>query len=159
MLHQAYYWRQRLTRIFQSGGCIWVPTTDNGVTNPGLMQSHGGVTFNPKNDRASIFRMVKDGTQGTPYGGGLTQAINEGGNIYTAARIYNSGAVASSGDLGDGNGATPCYVSDIANRLTGWVDADSQCGGLFPVPILNLTVPDIPERRRESQLMAEVEQS
>ena len=91
------------------------------------MQSHGGVAFNPRDERGSIFRMVKDGTQGTKYGPGLTQAINESGDVYSAARIYNSGSVAKDGDLSNGNGATACYVSDIANRLTGWVDADSKC--------------------------------
>jgi hypothetical protein len=114
--------------------------------NPGLMQSHGGVLFNPKDERNSIFRMVKDGTQGTPHGDGLLRA-STAGNIYTAARIYNSGSVAPNGDLSNGNGATPCYVSDIANRLTGWVNADTRCGGYFPVPILNLTV-GMPYRRR-----------
>ena len=85
---------------------------------------------------------------GTVQGDGLTQVFNEAGDVYTAARIYNSGSVAPNGDLSDGNGATPCYVSDIANRLTGWVNADSKCGGLFPVPILNLTVGDAMYRRR-----------
>lgn len=112
------------------------------------MQSHDGATFNPKDERNSIFRMVKDGTQGTVHGDGLTQGINKAGDIYTAARIYNSGAVSPNGDLSNGNGATPCYVSDIANRLTGWVNADSLCGGYFPVPILNLTEGDAQYRRR-----------
>jgi hypothetical protein len=111
------------------------------------MQSHDGSTFNPKDERNSIFRMVKDGTQGTAHGDGLTQGINQAGDIYTAARIYNSGSVSPNGDLSNGNGATPCYVSDIANRLTGWVNADSRCGGFFPVPILNLTEVDTQNRR------------
>ena len=140
--------RQRLKLIIQSGGCVWVPTTDNGVTNPGLMQSHAGASFNPKDERDSIFRMVKDGTLGTAYGDGLTQMINQAGEIYTAARMYNSGSVALNGDLSNGNGATPCYVSDIANRLTGWVDADSKCGVYFPVPILNLTAEGDAKHRR-----------
>jgi hypothetical protein len=46
--------------------------------------------------------------------------------FYIAARLYNSGSVASSGDLGGGI-ATHCYSSDIANRLTGWVSADHKC--------------------------------
>lgn len=113
----------------ESGGCLRVPTTSNGVENPGLMQSHGGASFNPKKARESIFRMVQDGTQGTDSGDGLTQAINDSGDVYSASRIYNSGSIADSGNLSDGNGATPCYVSDIANRLTGWVSADSTCPG------------------------------
>ena len=123
------------------------------------MQSHDGSTFNPKDERNSIFRMVKDGTQGTPHGDGLTQGINQAGNIYTAARIYNSGSVAPNGDLSNGNGATPCYVSDIANRLTGWVNADTRCGGYFPVPILNLTVGDAIYRRRAIRHITELQHS
>jgi len=91
------------------------------------MQSHDGAGFNPKDEHNSILHMVQDGTQGTGSGGGLTQAINEAGDLYSAARIYNSGAIASDGDLSNGNGATPCYVSDIANRPTGWVYAESPC--------------------------------
>jgi hypothetical protein len=37
--------------------------------------------------------------------------------FYKAAIIYNTGAIAQSGNLEDG-GATHCYASDIANRLT-----------------------------------------
>lgn len=43
-----------------------------------------------------------------------------------AARIYNSGSIAPSGNLEDGI-ATHCYSSDIANRLTGWVNAATKC--------------------------------
>lgn len=38
--------------------------------------------------------------------------------IYQALRIYNSGSL-NPNDLSDGRGATPSYVSDIANRLQG----------------------------------------
>lgn len=38
--------------------------------------------------------------------------------IYKALRSYNSGSC-NSDDLSDGRGATPHYVSDIANRLLG----------------------------------------
>lgn len=44
-----------------------------------------------------------------------------GESIYPALREYNSGSV-NNGDLSDGRGATASYVSDIANRLTGWVN-------------------------------------
>lgn len=46
--------------------------------------------------------------------------------VYRAARIYNSGRVDPSGDLGKGI-ATHCYASDVANRLTGRVHAKSTC--------------------------------
>ena len=38
--------------------------------------------------------------------------------IYRALRLYNSGSINES-NLSDGQGATPNYVSDIANRLQG----------------------------------------
>jgi hypothetical protein len=38
--------------------------------------------------------------------------------IYRALRLYNSGSI-NENDLSDGVGATPSYVSDIANRLQG----------------------------------------
>ncbi|KAK8061812.1 hypothetical protein PG994_008178 [Apiospora phragmitis] len=42
-------------------------------------------------------------------------------SIYPALREYNSGSV-NQNDLSDGLGATASYVSDIAQRLQGWVD-------------------------------------
>lgn len=42
-------------------------------------------------------------------------------SIYPALREYNSGGV-NPNDLSDGLGATPAYVSDISQRLQGWVD-------------------------------------
>jgi hypothetical protein len=37
---------------------------------------------------------------------------------YKAMRAYNSGST-NANDLSDGRGATPDYVSDVANRLLG----------------------------------------
>lgn len=71
--------------------------------------------------------MIIDGTQGTAYGDGLVQLISRYGDYYSAARAYNSGSIAADGDLSDANGATKCYVSDVANRLTGWTFAASTC--------------------------------
>lgn len=66
---------------------------------------------------------------------GLVEALrkSEGGvddvaRYYRAARIYNSGSVDPSGDLGKGV-ATHCYASDVANRLRGWVMAEDTCDG------------------------------
>ena len=73
--------------------------------------------------------MVQDGTQGTTDGAGLVQNLNLYGNPYSAARGYNSGYIPKSGDLSEAAGATACYVTDIANRLTGWVNAKSTCPG------------------------------
>ena len=80
-----------------------------------------------------IEAMIDDGTIGTPDGDGLVQCLNtyntwddDVSAFYRAARCYNSGAVAEGDDLEDG-GATRCYASDIANRLTGWTDAEHTC--------------------------------
>lgn len=127
----------------ESGGCVRVPTTNGGVNNPGIMQSHDGpgtcwakssagkVTAQNPCPAATITQMISDGTAGTPTGDGLAQCLNEAGTsdvsaYYRAARIYNSGSVDSSGDLGKGV-ATHCYASDIANRLTGWVQYPKNC--------------------------------
>lgn len=66
--------------------------------------------------------------------GGLVQDLNAQGSngftdaqaIYRAARVYNSGSVPGSNDLG-AVGATRCYCSDVANRLMGWVGAQKTC--------------------------------
>lgn len=122
----------------ESKGCVRAPTTNYGVTNPGLMQSHDGSgTCNSGSDvqnpcpQSEITQMIKDGTEGTSSGAGLEQCIQQTdasdvSKYYKAARIYNSGSIPSSGDLG-APGATPCYASDIANRLTGWVTAQDTC--------------------------------
>lgn len=123
----------------ESNGCVRVPTTNYGVTNPGLMQSHDGTgTCNDGSNvlnpcpQAQILQMVKDGTEGTAAGDGLKQCLAQEGGLgdvtayYKAARCYNSGSVAPSGNLGQGI-ATHCYVSDIANRLLGWSLGASHC--------------------------------
>lgn len=122
----------------ESGGCVRAPTTNGGVKNPGLMQDHNGAgTCNGDGrvlapcPRNVIARMIRDGSAGTATGDGLAQCINKSkandtAAFYKAARIYNSGSIDASGDLGRGV-ATQCYVSDIANRLTGWVHAPHGC--------------------------------
>lgn len=125
----------------ESKGCVRAPTTNNGVINPGLMQDHdgsgscnkasvGGAVSTPC-PADEITQMIKDGTSGTSQGDGLQQCISQAAcsdvsKYYKAARIYNSGSVDASGDLGAGI-ATHCYASDIANRLTGWVTATTKC--------------------------------
>ena len=113
----------------ESHGCVHVHSTNNGIVNPGLMQSHGGESYNPFHKTQSILAMVQDGTQGTSTGDGLVQTLNQYGNYASAARAYNSGYIPKSGDLSQAAGATACYVSDIANRLTGWTKAKSLCPG------------------------------
>jgi LysM repeat protein len=122
----------------ESNGCVRAPTTNYGVRNPGLMQDHdgtatcneGGNVQNPCPAEV-ITQMIRDGAAGTAAGDGLKQTLsqapgNGAGKYYGAARIYNSGSIAASGDLGSGI-ATHCYASDIANRLTGWVFAQQAC--------------------------------
>ena len=122
----------------ESVGCVRVPTTDNGVVNPGLMQDHDGsgtcTGVDPCPD-SEISQMITDGTAGTSAGPGLAGLINQAqaalGDsssraFYGAARLYNSGS-ADYSNLDDGLGSTPCYVSDVANRLLGWTLAPSSC--------------------------------
>lgn len=64
-----------------------VGATSNGVTNPGIMQTHAGSSFvgssaSTDAQQASITQMVVDGMQGTSSGDGLVQLINKWGNIY-----------------------------------------------------------------------------
>lgn len=84
------------------------------------MQSYNGSSFNPNHPAKSINKMIVDGTQGTQYGPGLVQLLNDangtpkmsGGNLWKALREYNSGSVDSS-NLSNGEGATDAYVSNI----------------------------------------------
>ncbi|KAJ5403237.1 hypothetical protein N7509_003108 [Penicillium cosmopolitanum] len=123
----------------ESNGCVRVKTTDNGVINPGLMQSHNGqhACNNAAGDSPvspcpyeTIHGMISDGTTGT---GGLKNCLTqykdseESATYYRAARCYNSGSVASNGNLGDGITSTNCYATDIANRLLGWATGTSNC--------------------------------
>lgn len=113
----------------ESKGCVRVShtTSSGGTRNPGLMQSHDGHAYDSSSSTMSILQMIQDGTQGTKKGDGLVQNLDMYGDLYSAARGYNSGYIPKSGDLSDAAGATACYVSDIGNRLTGWVNADSKC--------------------------------
>lgn len=104
--------------IQESGGNVRVGTTNNGVRNPGLMQSHNGVEFSPGDPAGSILQMVRDGTTGTRDGDGLKQCFAHQGNWYAAFREYNSGQV-NKDDMNDPVGATRGYVKDAANRLMG----------------------------------------
>ncbi|KAF2000882.1 hypothetical protein P154DRAFT_522158 [Amniculicola lignicola CBS 123094] len=117
------------TIIQETNGCPLNPPTKSsgGTRNPGLMQSHNGQEYDSKHSRLSILQMIQDGTQGTKHGWGLVDNLNTYGNPYKAMRGYNSGYIPQSGDLSEKSGATACYVSDMANRLTGWVRAESKC--------------------------------
>jgi hypothetical protein len=122
----------------ESEGCVRVKSTNNGVENNGLMQSHdgSGTCYGVDPCPASeITQMIEDGTAGTSSGDGIEQTlaqaeaylgVSTAQAVYAAARIYNSGS-ADYANLDDGLGSTACYASDVANRLTGWVLAASSC--------------------------------
>lgn len=122
----------------ESKGCVRAPTTNNGVRNPGLMQSHNGqgtcAGVNPC-PASQITQMIKDGVAGTSSGDGLQQTLAQARgatgdsasrSFYAGARIYNSGS-ADYSNLNNGLGSTACYATDVANRLTGWTLAASNC--------------------------------
>lgn len=81
------------------------PSTNTGVPNPGLMQSHRGASFvgnsrTLEEQKASITQMIVDGMQGTRFtddeednkdkvmqsGDGYVQLINQYGNLYGVSR-------------------------------------------------------------------------
>jgi hypothetical protein len=132
----------------ETKGCVRAITTESpdGIRNPGILQSFKGTHSCNDIDkkpqvpcpRDVIIGQVRDGVAGTDEGDdahGFAVDINLQADVegvefaeayYRAARVYNSGAIDDSGDLGEGKG-TRCYVSDLANRLTGWVDSDHHC--------------------------------
>ncbi|KAL9587972.1 MAG: hypothetical protein Q9203_003210 [Teloschistes exilis] len=131
----------------ESSGCVRVPTSYYSVRNPGLMQDHDGpATCNE--DAAPVYpcpytaieEMIREGSAGTTDAMGTPQMglveawreaegrLEGASRWYRASRIYNSGSVDPSGDLGLGV-ATHCYASDVANRLTGWTLAEDGCDG------------------------------
>jgi hypothetical protein len=111
----------------ESKGCVRAPTTAWGHANPGLMQSaEGKGSCNPDGNPISpcpateIRQMIHDGTNGDGLETTLTQCVADAGTTddskwYKAARLYNAGRIT---DNNLGIGPTPCYASDIANRLT-----------------------------------------
>ncbi|PWY74217.1 hypothetical protein BO83DRAFT_408078 [Aspergillus eucalypticola CBS 122712] len=129
----------------ESKGCVRVPTTANSVSNPGLMQSYEGTgTCYGKStcSDSEIVQMIRDGAIGTSASGGyglasyLDLADRTGvAAYYRAARLYNSGvnSLQSTTNLDLASGATSCYASDIANRLTGWTTATSKCSSSDPL--------------------------
>lgn len=74
--------------IQESGGNIRSLKTDNGVRNPGIVQTHNGVVFEPGEPAGSILQIVRDGTTGTKDGDGLKQCFVHQGNWYAAFREY-----------------------------------------------------------------------
>ena len=97
---------------------INVSQSHDGVINPGIMQSHQGVSFDENNQQSSILQMIRDGAEQTAQGPGIEHLLAQQGNIYSALRAYNSGSVDAT-NLSNGLKAQDSYVSDVANWLCG----------------------------------------
>lgn len=74
--------------------------------------------------------MITDGV-GITTNAGLKQTVarskaTDVSKYYKGAVLYNSGVMPASGNLGQGR-SNPCYASNIANRLMGWVGDSSPC--------------------------------
>ena len=74
--------------------------------------------------------MITDGV-GLTTKNGLMQTVKRGAahgvkKYYRGAVLYNSGVMPDDFNLGKGR-SNPCYASDIANRLMGWVGDSSPC--------------------------------
>lgn len=101
-------------------------------SNQGTGSCNMGGTVQTPCPEAEILQMIKDGTEGTASGDGLSQCIGESGSsgvdkYYKGARIYNGGINGwDKTNLGAGC-CTKCYSSDVANRLTGWHAGASGC--------------------------------
>ncbi|KAF4635405.1 hypothetical protein G7Y89_g2693 [Cudoniella acicularis] len=130
------------TIMQESKGCVRVPSTSLGVSNPGLLQDHDGdnnCSGAPVGgcSTSTINGMIVDGVNGTLQkgadgGNGLSQLItkaatlggtSESQNVYIAARLYNSGdnSYKTGDDLSNPPDATASYCEDIANRMIGYV--------------------------------------
>lgn len=103
------------------------PSLCDSKTNPGNSPALGisGPVLVPC-PQANIYQQILDGSNGTIWGPGLRQDFEQQGLIgaigyYRMARLYNGGSLAADGNL-EGPCCTPTYVSDIANRLMGWVN-------------------------------------
>lgn len=87
--------------------------------------------------------MIQEGVSGTASGDGLAGYLNaavaraeslgtpstDSRNaqiFFQAARLYNSGSI-DYNELGSAYSSRQCYASDIANRLTDWIFAPTQC--------------------------------
>jgi hypothetical protein len=91
-------------------------TAQDGSKSAGVMQCDGSPSADGQSNvsQATVTGMVLAGAR--HFQGNLE---TQGGNVFEAFRMYNSGDINRS-DLNDGKGATPNYVNDCANRLHGW---------------------------------------
>ena len=80
--------------------------------------------------QSEIYQMILDGTNGTAAGDGLRQNFAQQGlmdavGYYRTAKIYNGGisSFQENEDSLESGCCTRSYVSDVAHRLMGWVNA------------------------------------
>ncbi|KAG6359252.1 hypothetical protein INS49_012773 [Diaporthe citri] len=108
------------------GGVGAVTTFDaDGVPTGGLMQASSCHGYDGQKNlaQAEITYMVDCGTQHFKLNLGNWGNQNSEQTIYPAMREYNSGSVIASDLSTAPNGAgNPAYVSDVAQRLVGWVN-------------------------------------
>jgi hypothetical protein len=108
----------------ESKGCVRAHTTNDGA-NPGLMQSAGTASCNNGSPiypcpKSTIVAMIHQGTAGADLPTTLKNSLDEFSNAddskyYKAARRYTSGEKYTDSNLAVS--VTPCYASDISNRL------------------------------------------
>lgn len=109
----------------ESSGNVGVVTTgdNDSLADRGLMQCEGSPGFPGQHNlsQAQISGMVNAGTAHFKANLRSNDDSDTAAAIYEALRLYNSGSV-DKANLSDGRGATPSYVSDVANRLLGVVN-------------------------------------
>jgi hypothetical protein len=124
----------------ESKGCVRAPTSTSDAHNPGLMQGAGTASCNllggspiypcPK---STIAAMIHEGTAGVDLRTTLKESLDfftnsgttDDSKYYKAVRRYNSGSQVTDANLGVSN--TPCYASDISNRLVQPFSDGSTC--------------------------------
>ncbi|KAE9974736.1 hypothetical protein BLS_002931 [Venturia inaequalis] len=114
--------------IFQeSHGMLNIHRTiaPDGSSSNGIMQSDACPSMEGRDpstiSEEEVYGMVRCGTE--HFKGNMNEPVkNPTHDPWVALRLYNSGSVALSGDLNDGNGATGHYVVQVANRLRGWTN-------------------------------------
>ncbi|RYC61012.1 hypothetical protein CHU98_g5198 [Xylaria longipes] len=112
----------------ESKGCVCIPTTGNGIFNPGLMQSHNGAGtcagVNPC-PQSQILQMIRDGTAGTPPATASSRSLLK--RLPTMAAIslppttlppvsITAALWTRYSYLENGFSSIACYASGIANR-------------------------------------------
>ncbi|KAJ1337838.1 hypothetical protein MN608_00694 [Microdochium nivale] len=109
----------------ESSGYVSVRTTFSfeGLATAGVMQCMNcpGYPGRKNLSQAEINGMVRGGAK--HFRADLDKVGGNGwepSSVYPALRLYNSGSI-NNDNLSDGKGATPAYVSEVVQRLGGWI--------------------------------------